>query len=156
MRGWEQASLWRAVLIAMLVPLALVAFWPSPVDKPVQGQLAGFLIVIHSLGIPSWVNYSVIEATANVILFVPVGVVASSAFPTKHLRQLGAFGLMISGCMELGQQLFLDERVASPLDLVTNTAGCVIGVLAARAGVRELKSRQARRQLALSLSKINS
>jgi glycopeptide antibiotics resistance protein len=140
----------------MMVPLALVAFWPSPVDKPVQGELAGFLFLIHALGIPGWVNYAFVEATANVGLFVPLGAVASQAFPVKRLWQLGAFGLTVSGCMELGQQLFLHDRFASPLDLVTNTAGCVIGALAARAGVLELKRRQAQRQLALSLSKNNS
>lgn len=137
----------------MLVPLALVAFWPAPVDKPVQGQLAGFLLVIHHLGIPGWINYSFVEATANVALFVPVGIVASQAFPAKRVWQLAAFGLMISGCIELGQQLFLHERFASPLDIVTNTAGCVIGALAARAGMVALKDRQAQRQLASSLSK---
>ncbi|CAN7471364.1 VanZ family protein [Arthrobacter sp. LjRoot78] len=136
----------------MMVPLALVAFWPSPVDKPVQGELAGFLFLIHALGIPGWVNYSFIEATANVVLFVPLGAVASHALPRKRLWQLGAFGLMVSGCMELGQQLFLHDRSASPLDLVTNTAGCVIGALAVRAGMRAFKDRQAQRQVALSLS----
>ncbi|WP_043483883.1 VanZ family protein [Arthrobacter sp. SPG23] len=139
----------------MLVPLALVAFWPSPVDKPVQGELAGFLVLIHALGIPRWLNYSFIEATANVVLFVPVGVVASQAFPSKRIWQLGAFGLVISGCMELGQQLFLHDRFASPLDLVTNTAGCVIGAVAARVGIWELKRRRAQRQPALSPSKSN-
>lgn len=153
MKRLEQPRYWRAVLAAMLVPLALVAFWPSPIDKPVQGELAGFLILIHALGIPRWVNYSFIEAAANVVLFAPVGVVASQAFPSKRVWQLGAFGLLVSGCMELGQQLFLHDRFASPLDLVTNTAGCVIGALAARIGVRELKRRQAHRQLTMSLSK---
>lgn len=140
----------------MMVPLALVAFWPSPVDKPVQGELAGFLLLIHALGIPGWVNYALIEAMANVVLFMPLGAAASHAFPGKQLWQLGAFGLVISGCMELGQQLFLHDRFASPLDLVTNTAGCVIGALAARVGVLRLKRRQAQRQLTLSLSKTDS
>jgi glycopeptide antibiotics resistance protein len=149
----DQPRFWQAILASMLVPLALVAFWPSPVDQPVQGELAGFLIVIHALGMPGWVNYSFIEATANVLLFVPVGVLSSQAFPGKRLWQLGAFGLVVSGCMELGQQLFLHDRFASPSDLVTNTVGTVIGALAARAGVRELKRRQAQHQPASSLSK---
>ncbi len=137
----------------MMAPLALVAFWPSPVDKPIQGELGGFLFLIHALGIPGWVNYSLIEATANVVLFMPLGAAASLAFPRERFWQLGAFGLVVSGCMELGQQLFLHGRFASPLDLVTNTAGCVIGALAARAGVLPLKRQQAQRQLTLSLSK---
>lgn len=152
MKRLEQRRFWQAILAAMLAPLALVAFWPTPVDQPVQGELAAFLIIIHAVGIPGWVNYSFIEATANVLLFVPVGVVSSQAFPGKRFWQIGAFGLVVSGCAELGQQLFLHDRFASPLDLVTNTAGCVIGALAARASVRALKHRQAQRH-ASSLSK---
>ncbi|WP_307051378.1 VanZ family protein [Arthrobacter oryzae] len=128
------------------MPLALVAFWPSPVDKPVQGELEGFLFLIHAVGIPHWINYSVVEAAANIVLCVPLGAVASLAFPSKRFWQLGALGLAVSGCMELGQQLFLYERFASPLDLVTNTAGCVIGALAARTSIRRLSGRQALRR----------
>jgi glycopeptide antibiotics resistance protein len=148
----EQPALWRAILMAMLVPLALIAFWPTPVDQPAHGLLTGFFIVIHRLGIPGWINYTLLEAAANVALFLPVGAVASLAFPNKRHLQLAAFGLSVSGCMELGQQLFLHDRFASPSDLVTNTAGCVIGAVATRIGVREFKRRQAQRQLALSLS----
>nr|WP_258073883.1 VanZ family protein [Arthrobacter sp. Y81] len=108
------------------------------------------------MGIPGWVNYSFIEAAANVLLFVPVGIVSSLVFPNKRIWQLGAFGLLVSGCMELGQQLFLHDRVASPLDLVTNTAGCLLGASVGRAVVREIKRREAQRHLALSLSTSNS
>lgn len=137
----------------MLVPLALIAFWPTPVDRPVSSELAAFLKTIHSLGFPRWFNYAFVEATANVVLFVPLGCVAALAFPDKRWWQVTAFGLLVSGCIELGQELFLHDRFASPSDVVTNTAGCVIGVLAIRAIVRRLKRRQAQRQLALGLSK---
>jgi glycopeptide antibiotics resistance protein len=149
----EQPSLWRAVLTAMLVPMALVAFWPTPVDKPVSGELAAFLKAIHSLGFPRWINYAFVEAAANVVLFVPLGAVAALAFPNKRWWQAAAFGLLVSGCMELGQELFLHDRFASPSDIVTNTAGSVIGVLVIRAAVQIIKRRQAQRQPALSLSK---
>lgn len=133
---------WRWVLVAMLVPLAFVAFWPTPIDQPVQGDLARLLRFLHRNGIPAWFNYKFVEAGANVVLFVPVGAVARLAFPSKHWWQIGAFGLVISGCMELGQLLFLDDRYASPSDLVTNTGGAVIGALAAVLIVNRLRARQ--------------
>jgi len=135
----------------MLVPLALIAFWPTPVDKPVSGELTAFLRAIHSLGFPRWINYAFVEETANVVLFIPLGSVAALAFSTKQWWQVAAFGMLVSGCMELGQQLFLHDRFASPSDVVTNTAGGVIGVLAMGAIIRHLKRRQARRQLTMSL-----
>ena len=124
----------------MLVPLAFVAFWPSPIDQPVQGDLARLLRFLHGHGIPRWFDYKFVEAAANVLLFVPVGFVATLAFTRKSWWQVGAFGLTVSGCMEVGQLLFLDHRFASPVDLVTNTGGAVIGALVAKAVIKRLRA----------------
>lgn len=43
MKNLENRRPWRAILVAMLVPLGLVAFWPSPVDRPIQGEPATLL-----------------------------------------------------------------------------------------------------------------
>ena len=127
MRASLVIPVWRGVLAAFLAALALVGFWPSPVDRPVQGQIAALLFLIHDLGVPSWIGYGFIEAFANVALFVPLGVVAALAFPGRPWWQLGAFGLLVSGWMELGQLLFLHSRFPSALDLATNTAGTLLG-----------------------------
>lgn len=148
MRGSGNPGLWRAVLAAMLVPLTLIAFWPSPVDQPVQGQLADVLEFLHAHGIPPWFNYQFVEASANVALFIPLGAVAAMAFPKKPWWQIGILGLCVSGCIELGQLLFLHNRFASLLDVVTNTSGAAIGALLA---VYTLKRLQAHRLLAQSL-----
>ncbi|MFJ5979018.1 VanZ family protein [Arthrobacter sp. KFRI-F3372] len=142
MKQLENYRLWRMVLVAMLVPLALVAFWPSPVDQPVQGQLAAVLKFLHRHGIPAWINYRFVEASANVALFVPVGAVSSLAFPSWPWWKTGAFGLLISCCMELGQLLFLHDRFPSPVDLVTNTSGAVAGALLAAATLKQLQARR--------------
>lgn len=132
----------------MLIPLALVAFWPSPVDKPVSGQLTAVLNFLHGHGMPGWFDYKIIEASANVVLFVPLGFVSALAFPAKRWWQIGAFGLIISGCIELGQLLFLQNRFASPSDIVTNASGAVIGTLLAAFAVRSQKRPAALRQRA--------
>jgi len=124
----------------MLVPLALIAFWPSPVDQPVQGQLADVLKFLHAHGIPAWFNYHFVEASANVALFIPLGAVAGLAYPKRPWWQLGILGFMVSGCIELGQLLFLHNRFASLLDIVTNTGGAVIGALLAAAALRRLQA----------------
>ncbi|MCO4264395.1 VanZ family protein [Pseudarthrobacter sp. MDT3-26] len=126
----------------MLAPLAMVAFWPSPVDQPLQGNLANVLRFLHAHGIPAWFNYQFVEASANVALFIPLGAVAALAYPKKHWWQIGIFGLMVSGCIELGQLLFLHNRFASPMDLVTNTGGAVIGALLAAAALKHLQARR--------------
>ena len=137
---------WQIVLVAMLVTLVFVAYWPSPIDGPIQGQLANILSFLHRQGIPRWFNYKFIEASANIALFVPLGFVATLAFPAKRWWQVGAFGLLISGCMELGQLLFLHNRYASPLDLVTNMSGAVIGALMAAVVIKRLEVRSLRQR----------
>lgn len=129
MRATVTPQAWRAALAGFLAFLALVGFWPSPVDKPVQEEIAGFLFFIHNLGVPPWIGYGFVEATANVALFVPLGLLGALAFPTKPWWQIGALGLLVTGCMELGQLLFLHSRFPSLLDLATNTSGCLVGAL---------------------------
>jgi glycopeptide antibiotics resistance protein len=138
----EDQRIWRAALVAMLIPLALIAFWPSPVDAPVQGQLASILKFLHAHGMPPWFNYKFVEATANVVMFIPLGIVAALAFAEKGWWHIGVFGLTVSGCMELGQLLFLHNRFASVLDIVTNTGGAVIGALFAAAVLKHVQARR--------------
>lgn len=153
MKLLETTRLWRGVLSAMMVVLGLVGFWPTPIDQPVHKQIAEVLFFLHAHGFPRWFNYTFVEAASNVVLFIPLGIVASLAFPAKRWWQVSAFGLMVSGCMELGQQLFLHDRFSSPVDVVTNTSGTVIGVVLATATRRLLQKKQAQRFSALSLSK---
>ncbi|ELT45972.1 hypothetical protein G205_01958 [Arthrobacter nitrophenolicus] len=140
MRLLHNRGFWRVTLGVMLIPLAFIAFWPSPVDQPVQGLLADILSFLHRQGIPRWFNYRFVEASANVGLFVPFGVVSALAFPRKRWWQLGAFGLFISCCIELGQFLFLHNRFASPVDLMTNASGAVIGSLIASVALKRLEA----------------
>lgn len=131
MKQLHNHRLWQLVLAAMLVPLALVAFWPTPVDQPVSGQLTSVLNFLRHHGIPRWFNYGFVEKSANIALFLPVGFVARLAFPSKQWWQIGAFGLLVSSCIELGQLLFLHDRFASVSDIVTNTSGAFFGALVA-------------------------
>jgi glycopeptide antibiotics resistance protein len=156
LKALGEPQLWRKVFAAFLAISACIGFWPSPVDKPVQGELFAVLEFLHHHGIPAWFNYAFVEAAANVLLFVPIGIVATLAFPDKRWWRTAALGLVVSGCMELGQQVFLSSRVASPLDLVTNTAGCVLGIGLAQALLRVLKRRQAQLPPELGLSADNS
>lgn len=142
MKHLRNRRLWQSVLAAMLIPLALIAFWPTPVDRPVQGLLAETLSFLHRHGMPGWLNYRFVEAAANVLLFIPVGFVSALSFPHKRWWQIGTLGLLVSGCIELGQLFFLHDRFASPTDIVTNTSGAVIGATLAAVAVKRLEARR--------------
>lgn len=123
---------WRSALIAYLTVLAIVGFWPAPVDRPIQGTLSTVLRYLHDHGVPSWFNYHFVEAAANVALFIPLGSIAALTFRAKTWWHLTLLGCVVSVAMELGQLIFMTERVPSIVDVVTNTGGAVIGIFLVR------------------------
>ncbi|MFW0774874.1 VanZ family protein [Paenarthrobacter nitroguajacolicus] len=123
---------WRLGLIAYVLSLATVGYWPSPVDELIHGTLDAMLMYLHGNGIPGWFDYRFVEASANVILFVPFGVLTAMALPRKTWQQLAGIGLIASLCLEVGQLVFITARFPTAMDVVTNTAGAVIGLAFAR------------------------
>ncbi|WP_422757333.1 VanZ family protein [Paenarthrobacter sp. C1] len=123
---------WRIALTAYMAGLALVGFWPSPIDRPILGMLSTVLKHLHGLGIPAWFDYYFVEASANVAMFIPLGFFAARALPRKPWWQLAAMGLVASLSIEFGQLLFITSRFSTVSDIVTNTCGAVSGVVFAR------------------------
>jgi glycopeptide antibiotics resistance protein len=103
------------------VVLALIAFWPVPVD---QGA-SGFLRSISSV-VP-WLTYDVIETGANVLLFVPFGVLLALALPLQR-GLVVPLALATTLVIESGQALFLADRTPSLRDIVANVLGAAIGL----------------------------
>lgn len=120
--------------------LAAIAYWPTPVDQPVQGLFDKAFRLLHTHGAPAWLSYKSVEAAANIALFIPLGFMSSLSFPERRWWQIGGLGLLISGCMELGQLLFLHNRFPSLVDLVTNTSGAGIGALLAVAILNKVQA----------------
>ena len=115
-----------AVLYAIV--LLLIAFWPTPVDRPAAaflGRLIGWF-GRHDLG---FITYEVIESAANVLLFIPAGLLLVILMGVHWwwLSILG--GMAASVVIEMGQRFFLDERFATADDVYANTIGTVIGTV---------------------------
>ena len=123
---------WRLAFAAYLIGLAVVGFWPTPVDKPIQGTIASVLRHLQGLGLPGWFDYHFVEASANLAMFIPFGILIAMVLPHRAWWWLAGLALLASSCMELGQLLFVTNRFPSPVDVVTNTLGAVIGIIAAR------------------------
>ncbi|MEJ3404898.1 VanZ family protein [Rathayibacter sp. YIM 133350] len=122
----------RATLIALaafvvyLVTLALIAFWPTHVDQGLTGPIDRALHWFHLLGL-SWVTYGLIEASANVVLFVPFGVLLTVLLGARRWWLAVLIGIAASGVIELGQALFLEGRTPSYRDVLANSLGGLIG-----------------------------
>lgn len=119
-----------AVALAIYGALvALVGFFPTPVDRDATPLIRSVLAGLHRRGVPDWFDYHVIEFAANIGLFVPFGVLAVFATGRRLVWLAVLAGAGTSVVIELGQFLLLPERFPSELDVLANTIGTVVGVL---------------------------
>lgn len=110
------------------VVLVLIAFWPTPVDRPAAGFLAKLVTWFgnHGLG---FLTYDMIESLANVLLFIPAGLLLVVLLGVHWWWLSILSGMAASVLIELGQNYFLDERYATIDDVYANTVGTVLGTL---------------------------
>lgn len=117
--------------VAYLGALALIAFWPAPVDRGVHGSLVSILAALQRHGAPGWLTYTFVEFAANIALFVPVGLLGVILVGARHWWIAIVAGLAASFCIEFGQLIFLPARFATVNDIIANTFGAGVGAVAA-------------------------
>ncbi len=114
-----------------LLLISFVVFWPTPVDAGVAGLLQRVLDALHLAGPTEWVDYALIEAAANVVLFLPLGGCLLVLLPPGR-RWISPFAcLLVSLGIEVGQLVLLPQRFATGGDVAANTAGAVVGAATA-------------------------
>lgn len=97
----------------------------------------------------TWNSGGSTEFTANILLFVPLGLLLRLAIP--RATWLGA--VVLGGAISVAIEVFQvwTPRVSDPRDIVANTAGALIGALVAAilAGIHRVatRSRQSAREL---------
>jgi glycopeptide antibiotics resistance protein len=109
------------------VAVLFIALWPTPVNQPFDTQLQRFLDWVHREGVPQQVNYTFVEASANMLLFVPFGALVALLSAERLWWVCVVFGLTLSLSIELGQYLFLPQRYATASDILANTSGALLG-----------------------------
>ena len=75
------------------------------------------------------VNYRKIEFVANILLFVPFGVILTLRLPRCWWLLAAVIAATVSSAVELAQGLFLPQRVPTWSDIVANTSGAFLGAL---------------------------
>jgi hypothetical protein len=98
----DTAGAARGLLALYVAALAFVAFWPTPVDRPIAGRLETVLFALHRSGLPELINYSFVEFASNILLFAPIGILAALAFPAFHRGRVVLAAFLASCCMERG------------------------------------------------------
>lgn len=116
-----------AALAGYVVALVLVLGWPTPVDARFDGTLFRLLGWLHDAGLPRWIGYDQVEFTANIVLFVPVGLLLALELRRRPWWAAALAGFGLSVLAELAQYLLRPDRFATALDVVANTTGAVVG-----------------------------
>ncbi|WP_426323904.1 VanZ family protein [Microbacterium sp. E-13] len=125
----------HAIIVAMMLVygtfLAFVVFWPSPIDASVAGLLDRAISELHERGVPTFIDYGFIESFANMLLFVPVGFLFGLMVPLHWWPVALLLGPALSAAIEVSQHYLLAARYATVQDVISNSIGATIGVLAA-------------------------
>lgn len=125
----------RAWLWLYAAVLAAIAVWPVPVDRGAGPFLAFVQRIVPVL------TYARIEFGANILLFLPFGVLLTLILRrSRYLIMPIAFVTTV--VIESVQGIVLSLRTPSVLDIVANTAGACVGLLI----VVGLEARRSRRR----------
>lgn len=119
----------RAALVVYLLAVARITLWPRLAEPETLALLDRLVARWHAAGLPEAVDVALVEAVANVVMFVPFGglVLLVTSWRRGHVVAAGA---LTSTSVETAQ-LLLPERVTSLQDVVLNTVGAGLGVLLA-------------------------
>ncbi|MFF2387958.1 VanZ family protein [Agromyces sp. NPDC058104] len=124
-------------------PLGLVAaayaalvLWvtvgPAP-WRTTGNQLEGGILNLDAWTAPvTWTTGYLAEIAFNVVLFIPVGVLAALLLPRRAWPLAFVAGFAFTTVIEL-IQVPEPDRISDPRDLVMNTAGTVLGVILVQA-----------------------
>jgi hypothetical protein len=111
------------------VGVLIVGFAGSPVDAGAHPFIIRALDAAHRVGVPGWFGYGALEFSANVVFFLPLGLLVVLLVGARRWWVGALAGLVVSACIETGQAVFLPARFASLDDVLSNTSGAAIGAL---------------------------
>lgn len=112
-----------------LVALAWITLTPTSVSDGALSIVGRVLEVVQRVDALAWVRYDQLEFSANIVLFVPMGVLVSLLLGRRGWWAAIAVGVIASCWIELAQYVWLPTRVADPRDLVSNSIGTAVGVV---------------------------
>lgn len=120
-----------AALVVCLVVILLATMWPTPLDRGFESSINRLLSVMHRNGIPRWFGYNKLEFSANVVMFTPLGFLIAMLLRQRIWWLAIIITPALSVGIELTQGALLSARFASPLDVLANSIGAIIGILLA-------------------------
>lgn len=117
------------VTAAYLVFVGFVTLTPQPLGGGVNTWIFQALDVFGRHSATNWITYNDLEFTANMVMFLPVGLFLLLLFGRRQWWLAILLSFALSSGIELYQGAFLPTRVADIRDVISNTSGAIVGVL---------------------------
>lgn len=118
---------WLAIGYALFIGYASLS--------PFNGWREQGLSFIEVLGMPLLLTYTAFDAVINLLSYLPLGLLLGLSLRTRFTAVptvvIGlSLGVMLSASMEF-LQMYLPSRISSNMDLLSNSAGILTGILLA-------------------------
>lgn len=116
----------RVLLAPYLVAVGLIVFLPAPEAGKVTGLVQVLADLLATWGVPREPAAVAIEFVANIVLFMPFGLLGALAWPRLSPWLVIGAGCLTSITIEL-VQIALPTRFPTMSDVVANTTGAALG-----------------------------
>lgn len=126
----------RLLLAVYTAAVTVIAFWPVPVDQGMRVGVLRFAAFVRANGFIG-LQYEHIEFTANLLMFIPLGLLLTLALRPRPARWAPPLVCLVASTLiELVQFTLLPQRFTTMSDVIANTIGGALGWLIALAVVR--------------------
>ena len=115
------------LLVGFAIVVLNITLTPEPVDRGARPTISLVLSAFHRHGLPTWFDYSTIEFSANIVLFLPLGILLVLLLPLRRWWLALLIGPALSIGIELTQLTTFSDRFASIGDVFANSSGVFIG-----------------------------
>lgn len=121
-----------ALLIFYTLFIAFMTLTPHQLDTSPEGPIGRLLEFFAAHQVTAWLTYPVVEALANVAMFVPFGFLLALHLGRRQWWIGWAIGVVFTFLIEGTQATLLSPtRYATISDLITNSIGAGVGAVLA-------------------------
>jgi len=116
------------LLVGALAASAVLVLNPWQLHHALDAPITQGLGALHGLGLPEKLNLHAAEFAANILLFVPLGLLGALLLPRRRWWVALVSLLTLSLGIEIVQAFGLSYRQPSSRDVLGNALGAAIGV----------------------------
>jgi glycopeptide antibiotics resistance protein len=127
---FRQNPMLTAVTFVYLGVVGFITLVPQPQSEGSDWFVWALLDFFSHHSLTHWISYSLLEFWSNVLMFIPVGLFFLLLLGRRRWWLAVLLGVVLTCGIEFAQ-LFIPTRVSDPRDILANSMGAFIGVVAA-------------------------